>query len=119
MKLAERRKQILKKEKQAKNIHDECAKSLAVLQKQCKHEVVIEADYIPSDVSSSTPPKRMCLVCSLEEEGWGCGYDKLNKDKNVVQKFLERDRTDFYSYRELKPLDVIIPAKLMKTLERW
>lgn len=35
------------------------------LQKECKHEDVIEVPY-----KSSIPPHRVCAICGMQERGW-------------------------------------------------
>ncbi len=74
------------------------------MQKQCKHPLIIETDYVPNDYGNATPPSRMCIICTLDEEGWGCGYKKLNVDKPF--KIVSRD--EFYEYMVFKPLVPVV-----------
>lgn len=74
------------------------------LREQCPHEVVIETPH-----EDTMQPRRMCLVCGLDEGGWGCGYKKLNREpvKNI------KSRDEFYRYRRLKPLKhIVVPDGL-------
>ena len=75
------------------------------LQEQCTHEVVIELD--------STPPHRLCLMCGVEEEGWGCGYKRLNERHVGEPKKIIKFDDEFYRYRQLKPLkQIMVPDNL-------
>ena len=78
------------------------------LQKQCKHPVIIETDYVPNDYGAAMPPLRICVVCALEEEGWGCGYQELDVEK----PFKEVSRDEFYEYRTFKALENVALPKV-------
>ena len=92
----------------------ELAKSAKMLIQQlrnaCKHEVVIETPYQGGEMMT-LPPRRLCVVCGLEEDGWGSGYKAL---RNVPIKVID-DRDEFYRYRELQPLETIVVPKGMFT----
>ena len=65
----------------------------AILMTKCPHpfEAVREGSYSAS--YSTTPPMRVCTDCGYAEEGWGCGYWKLDVDwtlHNAIPK-LERE----------------------------
>lgn len=80
---------------------------LRELQEICKHESVVETKHVPPGmVASADPPRRICAICSLEEEGWGSGYKKLTAEPIRVV-----DRDEFWGFRNLKPLTTVkIPA---------
>lgn len=60
-----------------------------LLQKRCKHENLIEAEYQPDNYGGfSFPPLRMCADCGMTEDGWGHGYVVL---KGLAQA-VSRDR---------------------------
>lgn len=85
---------IVKIEKALIAMKSQKEKLLKELQKKCGHEIIVEKPY--STVFGINPPRRICVICSLEEEGWGCGYDKLQKKPS---KIVERD--EFYRFRDL------------------
>lgn len=88
------------------------------LQENCKHEALIESESFV--ILNVIPPRRMCLVCGLERDGWACGYGQLSNDKSIMKKFAgQRGRDEFYKYRKLQPLEElaeIITAKSMQNL---
>lgn len=43
-----------------------------MLQNKCKHTDVVETSL------GTHPPFRVCRECGYAEQGWGCGYWKLN-----------------------------------------
>lgn len=51
---------------------------IAEIQAQCQHPIdaLIEGQY-QSTYYSTTPPFRVCKLCGYAEEGWYCGYWKL------------------------------------------
>ena len=55
------------------------------LQAQCKHpeEEIFEVPYRDNTYFRATPPFRVCRLCGLGEEGWGCGYWKLDTKERV------------------------------------
>lgn len=49
--------------------------------KKCRHPraYVLEGEYEPAGTfGSADAPFRVCTLCGYAEEGWGCGYWKLN-----------------------------------------
>jgi hypothetical protein len=58
----------------------------------CKHLRVVEFD--------GAPPRRICVECGAEEEGWCCGYQVLgsNSRKRIVEQ--TRNIAMFFSYRK-------------------
>ena len=63
----------------------------------CDHIEVFETPFKSAGILfSSQPPRRMCVSCGLEEDGWGCGYGKLAESK-IVKTIT--DRWDFYGER--------------------
>ena len=78
-----------------KNNIKQYKKELKQLQSLCNHPKVCECDYLPMEFFSSLPPRRICEVCGLEEEGWGCGYKVLTTE---YVKQVSRDK--FYSLRK-------------------
>ena len=45
---------------------------VAQLRNECMHEAVIETPYQGGEALSN-PPRRLCVICGLDEEGWGSG----------------------------------------------
>jgi len=68
---------------------------LPILRKQCEHSRVIETDYVAQTFLPSLKPRRLCLDCGIEEEGWGAGYHVLIAEPT---EFCEV-REDFYQQR--------------------
>ena len=87
---------------------------VAQLQSECTHDVVIETPYQAGEWLSH-PPRRLCVICGLEEEGWGSGYKKLN-GRVPIKEIKSRD--EFYRYRELRPLTTIVAPEGMFVDER-
>lgn len=55
------------------------------VQAECKHENVFECEYDPQNSwDNGKPPRRMCVNCRLEENGWGSGYKILKNDRNII-----------------------------------
>jgi len=92
--------EIERLELEGKNLTEE-------LQGRCKHESVIETDYRPSGlIGGATPPRKICVICGVEDDGWGCGYKVL-----ASEPVRTVDRDTFYTFRKLKPLTVAkVPA---------
>ncbi|HVE80983.1 MAG TPA: hypothetical protein VNA68_02480 [Candidatus Dormibacteraeota bacterium] len=65
------------------------------LRQDCRHKRIIEVDYKPQTHLPSLAPRRMCLDCGIEEQGWGAGYKILTKEPLETLK----DRDEFYSRR--------------------
>jgi hypothetical protein len=61
------------------------------LREECDHQIIVETPY-----SGNEPPRRICVFCGLEEEGWNCGYKELQQEPIMV---VERDT--FYKFRSL------------------
>lgn len=102
MKISEIRNRILDIYGEQEKLDEELKTKIEKLQTQCDHSSVIETSYKPSasGLFSAMSPARICVICSLEEEGWGCGYNKLRQ--STVLKVVERN--EFYKYRKLQPL---------------
>ncbi len=92
------RDRILEIQEQRTVLESEKEKLLADLRKQCQHETIIET---PNE-GSAFAPMRICAICGLEEEGWGCGYKELSKEPFMIVK----DRNKFYEFRTLQPLEI-------------
>lgn len=62
------------------------------LMTKCPHliEALREAKAVSSSWSA-TPPMRVCTDCGYAEEGWHCGYWKLDTDYGVEIPKLSRD----------------------------
>lgn len=76
--------------------------TLRELREQCKHLSLAELD--------DSPPKRICVDCGAEEDGWDCGYQVLamaDEKRNVPHSRTRRlvlrtsDRLRFYGYRKV------------------
>jgi len=81
------------------------------LQSRCQHRVneVVEGDYKAYDYSTD-PPFRVCTVCGYAEQGWGCGYWKLNygsreiptiprsEAQKYIRKFFTQDQMNELRY---------------------
>jgi len=66
-------------------------------QAECDHPEIVEGKPRISDyLGCSDPPFRTCTECGYAEEGWGCGYNLLNK-RNVPE--VERDEAFKYVRR--------------------
>lgn len=69
------------------------------VQKQCQHDgLILEADR-PYD-----PPYRVCTRCGYAEEGWHCGYWKLD-DRKEIRK-VSRDDAGKYIRRLMSQADL-------------
>lgn len=107
MNISKKRDRILEIKKEQAVLEEEKERLLIELQEKCKHETIIETP----NVGSAFAPMRMCVICGLEEEGWGCGYEKLNKELVIIVE----NRDEFYKFRELQPLTTRkIPTLLIK-----
>ena len=104
--LLEKLGQIEKMEQESRDLTKE-------LQEACAHEAIIESDYFV--IMGTFPPRRMCTICGLEEEGWGCGYKHLGDDSKLIKTFEgQNGRDQFYKYRDLKPLQDFLPQNLVR-----
>jgi hypothetical protein len=65
--------------------------ALLSLIEACAHSTVLEGDYKPSNFLSSMPPFRVCTLCGLAEEGWGCGYSLLQDRSDRSVEATHRD----------------------------
>lgn len=75
------------------------------LMTKCPHpiESLREGEYEKAgNWGSATPPMRVCTDCGYAEEGWGCGYWKLDTDYNVAVPKLSRDEA-FKHVRKFLP----------------
>jgi len=58
------------------SLKDERQQIIKDMQETCDHpiEFVIEGEYKEGfDIGYADPPFRVCRLCGLAEEGWGCG----------------------------------------------
>lgn len=78
-----------------KNTEKALKRLLKKLRRCCPHEHVIETDYVPQTFLPSLKPRRLCLDCGVEEEGWGAGWQVLTATPIEVIK----DRDKFYDRR--------------------
>jgi hypothetical protein len=100
----ETRDRILEINSQMKSLEEEKTRLTSELRATCKHERVV--------VLESSPPRRICVVCSIEEEGWG-GYKALIRSE-VLRTYPSYDAHLFYRYRELYPLtEIQVPVGLL------
>ena len=78
---------------------------VSALQQACKHESVIETPSYPSGLDHTNPSRRICVVCALEEEGWG--YKML-----TAQPIRIVDGVTFNTFRgKFHPLTMVpVPA---------
>lgn len=58
--------------------------TIKIVQSRCKHLEVFECKFEGGDFGRSLAPRRLCCNCGLEEDGWGCGYEKLASAEVVV-----------------------------------
>lgn len=73
------------------------------LQQECRHESVIERPYYTSGFDHTHPPRRICVICTLEEEGWGSGFRIL-----TAQPIRTINEEDFNAFRKkLHPLTMV------------
>jgi len=63
------------------------------LQSKCNHPIIAETDYETYTFFNASPPIRICEICGYEEEGWGSGYKKLNKNDSNIRQV---DKEEFY-----------------------
>jgi|GEM_PF-5998498 len=87
---------------------------LAEVRRNCAHLRLVECDYCPATwCGYAYPPRRICIACGAEEDGWGCGYQVLvaRGDCTIASHREERfviertsDSQKFYSYRQHGPL---------------
>lgn len=88
---------IIRAKKKVVNSQKELESTIEEVRKICKHNMICEVDYQPNKYVETFPPRRMCLDCGLEEEGWGCGWKKLvEKDRTLIKA---ETREEFYGYR--------------------
>lgn len=74
-------------DKQIKALENKRHKAIEKLQTRCKHPVkqIVEAEYEhSSDYFGAQSPFRICMLCGYAEEGWGCGYWKLDTREEVL-----------------------------------
>ncbi len=74
---------------------------LCELRKQCTHLRLVELD--------AAPPRRICVDCGAEEEGWHCGYHVLVMNGDTCDAPHKNERVlieqvkyafKFYKYRK-------------------
>ncbi len=71
---------------------------LLIMQETCQHptDELLEVAYEPSMFFDARPPFRVCKLCGYAEEGWGCGYWKLNAPREeIAQISREKARRDY------------------------
>ena len=83
--------------------------TLRELRQKCRHLRLVELD--------ASPPRRMCVDCGAEEDGWGCGYHVLVTSRDFFYRAPHRNErvlvertTDgykFYKYRQDGPLYLV------------
>lgn len=108
-----KRRLLIERKSLIKTLEQECRNLTEELQKECAHEAIIESGYF--HIVGTFPPRRMCVICGLEENGWGCGYQVLDDDSKIIKEFKgQNGRDEFYEYRDLKPLEELLPKNLVK-----
>lgn len=67
------------------------------MQNECKHPNILEAEYQSDTLGGCyhTPPFHVCVDCGLAEEGWGCGYWRLDTRGEVPRISREKARRDY------------------------
>lgn len=112
--------QMARKLSQLKKQYDDLRTKL---QKECKHEVLIESGYFK--IISTFAPRRMCLVCVLEEDGWGTGYKNLRDNSKVNRKIVKKfegktGRDEFCGYRDITTwkFEDIVPASTLTNIKK-
>lgn len=103
-KLLEIRTEIIKLREEMREekiiIMAKIAELLVELQDKCEHISIIETGYIADvKIPNMKPPRRICLICSIEEDG--LEYKILTKEPIRIVK-----REKFYDYRDLKPFEM-------------
>lgn len=84
--------------------------TLTMMQEKCKHPVEewFEIPYKPCDYGHSSPELRVCKLCGYAEEGWGCGFWKLDGYFEVPKISRNRAHKDYilklYSQSDLNEL---------------
>lgn len=82
------------------------AETLSELQASCSHDTIAEIPYA-SGLFLDNLPRRICIFCALEEEGWM--FRALHGKGSHIVKV--RDRDEFWGYRKLVDLKcVAVPA---------
>lgn len=71
------------------------AEKLAIIQSECRHNNILEVEYKSGNFFGAFPPFRVCVDCGLAEEGWHCGYYKLNTREEVPRISREKARRDY------------------------
>ena len=82
-------KSVYKIKEAVRYFEREAKTQIDLLQKQCKHprELIVEGEFIPSGAyCHASPPFRVCTACGYAEEGWHCGYWKLDGNCNCVDR---------------------------------
>lgn len=84
-------------------------KTLMSFQARCKHPVdeIVEVAY-RDGYFGCMPPFRVCKKCGLAEQGWGCGYWKLETREEVATISEDKARSQyvlkFYSQDDMNKL---------------
>lgn len=77
---------------------------LTSIREECLHLKIAEVDYSPSThFFHAQPPKRICEVCGVEEEGWRCGYIVLAQKEGRVFRTIS-SREEFFNLRQPGPI---------------
>lgn len=92
------RAQIEELDREIQALKDDREARLLELQAGCDHPVddIFEVDYRDGGILfSATPPFRVCRKCGYAEEGWHCGYWKLDTREEVPTISREKARRDY------------------------
>ena len=121
MSLVETRNELLSVNEQIAKLEEKRGELSKKLQESCTHEALLESEYFSiGGLGSTFPPRRMCLICGLEADGWSCGYGALRDDKKVFKKFTHSSgRDEFYKYRRLRSMEELeefVSAKAMRII---
>ena len=66
------REQVEKMDKNIEKLKKDRDKFIKDFQAKCKHPPLMIRE------TPQTPPFRVCMECGYAEQGWGCGYWKLD-----------------------------------------
>jgi hypothetical protein len=96
-------------QKQIDELTEKRDEALCEVRKRCKHLRLAELE--------SHPPRRMCLDCGAEEDGWGIGYQALAMAEDCTSlephkaergSFLRTSDSDkFFQMRKPGPLYLV------------
>ena len=100
----QKRERIMAIDAEMQRLENEKRRLLGELQAACKHASLIEMDGPPNQFGSD-PPRRLCLVCGLEEQDWTLRSEKARLRGNPVRRGMEPDA--FWPFRKLRPLTAV------------